>query len=191
MAAIQPNEYNADYFDGKLSATPHAEGYLDYSLHEHMLTEVENFTSKLNPSVLATKKVLEIGCAKGFLVQKLRDLGIDTYGIDVSQYAIDVSPSEVKPYISVGDVRDLSAYKSNEFDYLFSVRVLICLDPNELDSVIAEMNKISKNQIHIVDEPTYGDTNYYILQPLSWWAQKDFDKGTILISYQTEKRITI
>ena len=35
-----------------------------------------------------SQKVLEIGCAKGFLVKAFQDMGIDAIGIDISSYAI-------------------------------------------------------------------------------------------------------
>jgi len=38
------------------------------------------------------KKALDIGCAKGALVKALVDEGIDAVGVDVSEYAIGVSP---------------------------------------------------------------------------------------------------
>ena len=33
-------------------------------------------------------KVLDVGCGKGFLVKDLINLGIDAYGLDISEYAI-------------------------------------------------------------------------------------------------------
>src|ERR1700675_1482354 len=41
------------------------------------------------------KAVLDVGCAKGFLVEALRDRGVEAFGIDISPYAI----SEVRPDI--------------------------------------------------------------------------------------------
>jgi SAM-dependent methyltransferase len=33
-------------------------------------------------------RVLDVGCAKGFLVKDLLELGIDAFGVDVSEYAL-------------------------------------------------------------------------------------------------------
>ena len=41
------------------------------------------------------RRVLDVGCAKGFLVEALRDRGVEAFGIDVSEYAI----GEVRPDI--------------------------------------------------------------------------------------------
>lgn len=184
MAVIQPEEYNQNYFDGKLG-DPHPEGYWEYERSNWMDGELGRFLQGLNPAVLANKKVLELGCAKGFLVEDLRGYGVDAYGIDISQYAIDNAPTAVQSFASVGDIRDLSSYNNKEFDYVYSVRVLGCLDPNDLPVVIDEINRISKNQIHIIDEPSYGSTNYYNLQTKENWLNYSFPKNTRIYSYQT------
>jgi 2-polyprenyl-3-methyl-5-hydroxy-6-metoxy-1,4-benzoquinol methylase len=37
---------------------------------------------------LAPRRLLDAGCAKGFLVQQLRERGVEAFGIDISEYAI-------------------------------------------------------------------------------------------------------
>ena len=46
-------------------------------------------------------KVLDYGCAKGYLVRALRLLGINAFGVDISQYALDHCHESVKPYCSL------------------------------------------------------------------------------------------
>lgn len=136
-----------------------------------------------NKHQLKGKKVLEIGCAKGFLIKDLRDMGVDAWGIDVSQYAIDNCESEVAPYLKVGDVRTaLSQYKNREFDIVFSLRFLECISEEDLPNLISETNRISKFQFHGIDED--GNENFYLLNPLEWWIELPFVKGTLLFSNQ-------
>lgn len=182
---LLPSEYDESYFDGKNVAEPNPEGYHDYSLNDFFLADIQRFLAQFNPATLANKKVLEIGCAKGYLVQALRNAGVDAYGIDISEYAINSAPPEIQPYVSVGDVKDLSAYKNKEFDYVVTVRTLEVLDPADLNAAIDGISRISKSQIHIVDEPEYGDTVHYNFMTLAQWAALPFPRGTRLISYQT------
>ena len=45
-------------------------------------------------------RVLDVGCAKGFLVKDFLDLGIDAYGLDISEYALKNCEEEtVEDYI--------------------------------------------------------------------------------------------
>jgi GT2 family glycosyltransferase len=46
--------------------------------------------------------VLDAGCAKGFLVECLRDRGVEAYGIDISEYAISEVRADIQPYCRVG-----------------------------------------------------------------------------------------
>lgn len=186
MPTIQPNEYDVNYFDGKLG-NPHPGGYFDYNRNDWMNNEINKFISLLNPAVLANKKTLELGCAKGFLVEDLRNAGVDAYGIDISQYATENAPI---PQVTQGDARDLSAYSRNEFDILYSVRFLECLDPADIPQLVSDMSFIAKSQIHIIDEPTYGPTDYYNLQTKEAWLAYDFPKNTKIISFQTGEMVS-
>jgi cyclopropane fatty-acyl-phospholipid synthase-like methyltransferase len=187
MTVLQPSEYDISYFDGKLG-NPHPEGYFEYARSDWMSGEIERFLQGLNPAVLANKKVLELGCAKGFLVEDLRNLGVDAYGIDISQYAIDNTP--IPNYVTLGDCYDLSAYSNKEFDWVYSVRLLPCLDPNNIPNLIDDIKRIAKNQLHIIDEPSYGNTNYYNLQTKENWLDYSWPKGTKIVSYQTQEILT-
>ena len=52
-------------------------------------------------------KVLDVGCAKGFMLYDLSKLipGINLCGIDVSEYAISNAISEMKKFVQVGDAK--------------------------------------------------------------------------------------
>jgi len=42
------------------------------------------------------KSILDIGCAKGHFVYAFRELGVEAYGVDISEYAISQSPEIVR-----------------------------------------------------------------------------------------------
>jgi len=94
------DKYDCDYFEkgGKGSC------YLGYSedvVLSFWLSQLEYFI-KRSMSILRkplnSMKWLDIGCAKGYLVSELRRRCIEAYGVDISKYAIQQSPTEVKPY---------------------------------------------------------------------------------------------
>jgi cyclopropane fatty-acyl-phospholipid synthase-like methyltransferase len=196
MTILQPEEYDESYFDGSQTTYRHNAGYSSYkrwkrfdgenSLGEKWKDLAASFFSKHN---LQNKKVLEIGCAKGFLVKDLRGMGVDAYGLDVSQYAIDNCEDGVGQYLTVGDARTyLSSYKRNEFDAVFSLRFLECISESDLPDLISEMNRISKYQFHEIDiEP---NSDYYLVKSLSWWGDLDWDKGTILVARESGEILT-
>src|SRR5437868_9639087 len=57
----------------------------------------DEIISRVNP-----RTVLDVGCAKGFLVECLRDRGVDAFGFDISDYAIGEIRSDIKQFCWVG-----------------------------------------------------------------------------------------
>lgn len=192
MAVLEPGEYDISYFDGEETTYSHNAGYADYHkwyrINDDFVPHAESTGEywhdmakmlvtryNLNPNY----KVLEIGCAKGYVVEALRDEGIDAWGIDVSDYAISCAREDIKPYLRVGDIRTaLKDYKRNEFDVLFSRWTLECIDDTDLPELIADMNRISKLQIHAIDESIKPE--YYNRKLITEWQAMDFKTGTIL-----------
>src|SRR3990172_8225136 len=191
MAVLQPSEYDISYFDGKLGSYKHNAGYTSYDRwprisddfvpHNQSTGEYwKDLALRYNlDHVLQNKKVLEIGSAKGFVVEAMRDLGINAYGIDVSQYAYDCAREDIKPYLRVEDSRTaLVDYTNNEFAFLFSRWTLICFTDEELASMVIQMNRIARQQVHWIMET--GNTQYYNLKPVQTLIdQFNWKKGTI------------
>ena len=53
---------------------------------------------------LRPRRVLDAGCAKGFLVQQLRARGVEAYGIDISEYAISEVDDHVQDHCLVASL---------------------------------------------------------------------------------------
>lgn len=97
-------------------------------------------------------KVLDVGCAKGYLVYDLVNLGIDTYGIDISEYAIDSAPDEIQVRLYFGNAKDLNLYfTENEFDLVISINTVHCLPEDECREAIRKIQKIGKSAFITVD----------------------------------------
>lgn len=188
---LNPSEYDISYFDGKDAATRHNAGYGSYKRwnrndSEHFKDQAATFVNQYG----FTGKLLDIGCAKGFHVKDLRDLGVDAWGVDVSSYAIGEAEAAVAPYLTVADIRThIDTYSNKEWDVIFSSRVLCCFDEADLPDLISSMNAKSKQQVHIIDESP--NASFYIVHPLSWWADQGFAKGTRLVSNETGEVVVV
>ena len=195
MPVLQPTEYDASYFEGASQSLTHNAGYSDYSrvqynsrstrfvasLEESSGTVFGDMAIGLNVNGrFIGKKMLVVGCAYGYLVQKLRDLGVDAWGIDVSPFAIGQADPAVAPYLEVADARvKMQTYRRNEWDFVLSRWFLSCMSDTDLPSLITEMNRVTKNQIHIVN-PIVNPL-FYNQKTLLEWADLPFAVGTILI----------
>ena len=191
--ALTTAEYDDSYFDGKDATYQHNAGYSEYvrwkrkegenSLGEYWL----DYSSKLKEEFSLSGKVLEIGCAKGFVVEDLRSMGVNAYGLDVSEYAISKAVKKIKPYLYIGDARTyLVNFADEEFDVVFSLSTLECFTEAELPVLIAEMNRISKRQFHTLTVDL--NPKYYLSKDFDWWKGLDW-KNTELKKAQNKVRI--
>jgi SAM-dependent methyltransferase len=55
---------------------------------------------------IAPRRVLDAGCAMGFLVEALRRRGVEAYGVDVSAYAIAHVSNESRPFCRQANITD-------------------------------------------------------------------------------------
>ena len=192
MPVLKPEEYDISYFDGSKTSLKHNAGFAKYkrwhrfdgenSLGEYWKDRAANY---INHLAISGKKVLEIGCAKGFLVKDLRDVRVDAYGIDISQYAIDNCEDGMSPYLSVADGRDLSSYSRNEFDVVISLRFLECLTDAELTQFASDCSRITKKQVY-VNSSDRVNQNFYIYRTSDQLLTYPFPKGTVFAWYNDE-----
>jgi ubiquinone/menaquinone biosynthesis C-methylase UbiE len=124
------------------------------------------------------KSVLDVGCAYGFLVKRLRDKGIEAYGVDISQYAIDHAPQEVKPYLKVASAHDLP-FPDKSIDLIYCASVLEHIPEEFLDKVIAEFQRVAKRAILGIayKDPwsrldIHSDISHVTIHDEIWWRQK-------------------
>lgn len=72
-------------------------GDIPYERNDHWLVFFHNIADHIVRS-LRPRRVLDAGCAKGFLVEALWERGVETYGIDLSEYAISEVRLDMQPY---------------------------------------------------------------------------------------------
>lgn len=155
---IEAEKYDESFYNGRV--------YPDYSKFKHIHKKRAEYLVKLG----VTGKVLEIGCAYGYMVEELIKLGIDAKGIDVSEYAVSQSITNV----SVKNVKDLD-FNKEDFDYIVSYNCLDNVISDKEASLIAEILNSSKaKQIHIVVmEGDFGWERYIhqiILRDPAYWT---------------------
>lgn len=93
-------EFGQLYFDG-----PREYGYGGYYYDGRWKTVAEAIIIHFN--LKPGDKFLDIGCAKGFLVKDLISLGIDAYGLDISEYAMLNCEPEVIGRLHLGNAISL------------------------------------------------------------------------------------
>jgi len=94
--------------------------------------------------------VLDVGCAKGFMLHDMAELipGINVRGVDISEYAIENAIENMKPYLQVGNVVDLP-FETNSFDVVISITTIHNLGQDECAKSLQEIERISRGKSFI------------------------------------------
>tara|TARA_Y100001970_G_C14259265_1_gene878339 strand:+ start:9933 stop:10589 length:657 start_codon:yes stop_codon:yes gene_type:complete len=131
-------KYGREYFDG-----PREYGYGGYKYDGRWINVAKDIIKHFK--LIKGQKVLDVGCAKGFLVKDLFDLGIDAVGIDISDYAIKNSMSDIKNRIFKASADNLP-FKDDFFDAVISINTIHNLERERCKKSIEEMQRVSKNK---------------------------------------------
>jgi len=116
-------QFGKDFFDGDRKHGYGGFGYLPRFWQPVIPTFKEYFDLNQDSSVL------DVGCAKGFMIHDLSELipGITVKGIDISQYAIDNVIEDMKPHVQVANAMDLP-FPDNSFDVVISINTRLVGD---------------------------------------------------------------
>jgi SAM-dependent methyltransferase len=126
-----------------------------------------------NPS-----SVLDVGCARGLLVQAFSEQGVEAYGIDVSQHAIDTAHPDVAPRLSVGYVEKVTG----SWDLITCIEVLEHLAPTDAEQAIDAMC-VASDRVLLSSTPSHFEepTHINVREPAAWaasFAERGFFRRT-------------
>ena len=87
------------------------------------------------------KRVLDVGCAKGFMVKAFNEQGIEAWGVDVSEYALATGPEDIRKRLSRVDLnRDALPFADEYFDCVTFLGTIECLD--DYHKVLSEIRRV-------------------------------------------------
>lgn len=103
--------------------------------------------------------ILDIGCAKGFLLHDFKELmpNCTVAGIDVSDYAIDNAISSVKPFLKVANAERLP-YPDKSFDLVISINSIHNLPLERLEKALKEVERVSRGHSYITVDAWRNET---------------------------------
>jgi len=101
-------------------------------------------------NLTSNSSLLDVGCAKGFMLYDLTLLipNITVSGIDISEYAIENTVDEIKPFVSVANAKSLP-YDDNSFDVVISINTVHNLEREECAKALQEIERVSKGKSFI------------------------------------------
>lgn len=146
-AADLAKKWEFDYWDGDRRINYGGYKYMEGRWEKVAKVMIEHYGLKPGD------KILDIGCGKGFLLYDFTKVlpGIEVYGIDVSNYAIENSKEEIKDKLMLGNATSLP-FEDDYFDFVFSLNTFHNLECFDLFPALKEMERVGKSNKYICVE---------------------------------------
>lgn len=118
---------------------------------------------------------LDVGCAMGILVDNLRRKGKESFGVDVSEYAISSALHSVKRYVFVYDITSGQGFEQ-KFDLVTCVEVAEHLPSDLVGDFLDSLCSLS-DTIFFSSENNTSEPTHLSPRPLSYWIQEFYKRG--------------
>ncbi|MBE5870816.1 MAG: methyltransferase domain-containing protein [Lachnospiraceae bacterium] len=123
---------------------------------------------------LPVNTVLDAGCAVGYLVEGLRDRGVDAEGIDISEYALSCAREDIKPYCHLQSLTDPI---SKKYDLITCIEVMEHLKEDEIADAIDNLCNAS-DQILFSSTPfDYEEETHVSVHSPEYWVEQFAYRG--------------
>ena len=141
---------------------------IPYERTEHWLTFFDNIADRIVKE-LEPKSVLDAGCAWGFLVEALRNRGVEAWGIDISEYAISNVHESIKDYCQVGSIVEPF---DRRYDLIVNIEVLEHMQKAEAIKAI-ENFCLSSDRVLFSSTPfDYKEVTHINVQVPEYWSRE-------------------
>ena len=135
--------FGREYFDGDRT-----QGYGGYRYDGRWVAVARRLTEFYQ--IEAGHRILDVGCAKGFMLHDLRQVvpGVEVYGVDISEYAIRQSLDDVCCRLSIGSAEHLP-YPDDSFDLVVSINTIHNLPRDRCMEATREIQRVSRRYKYI------------------------------------------
>jgi ubiquinone/menaquinone biosynthesis C-methylase UbiE len=145
-------EFGKEFFDGDRR---HGYGGFNYS---------PRFWQPVIPTLLdhfgltGGSSLLDVGCAKGFMLHDLSELipGITVAGVDISDYAIERTIEDMRPHVEVADAKKLP-FDDDSFDVVISINTIHNLDRGDCAEALREIERVSRGKSFVTVDAYRND----------------------------------
>jgi ubiquinone/menaquinone biosynthesis C-methylase UbiE len=130
-------QYGRKFFDG-----PREQGYGGYRYDGRWRPVAEDFVRHFG--LKAGDRVLDVGCAKGFLVKDLMTAcpGLEAFGIDISEYALMHCEPEVVGRLHLGS-GDKLPFSDNSFAAVISLNTIHNFERHDAIRAVREVERLA------------------------------------------------
>jgi len=158
--------YGQEYFDG-----PREYGYGGYRYDGRWIPVARDIVAHfgLRPG----QRVLDVGCAKGFLVKDLLAAcpGLEAFGLDISEYALMHCEPEVVGRLHLGSCEHLP-FPDGSFDAVLSINTIHNCTRDGAIRALSEIQRLSRSRAFIQVDSYHDEAQRELF--LDWVLTAEF-----------------
>lgn len=119
---------------------------------------------------------LDAGCAIGLLVEALRDRGVDARGIDFSEFAVNHSREDIRPFLTVGSITEPL---DMHYDLITCFEVVEHMSAADAERAIVNLCAFT-DEILLTSTPLHHrDPTHTNIHPQEYWTERFARQGFI------------
>ncbi len=159
-------QYGQMYFDG-----PREYGYGGYRYDGRWIAVAQDIVDHF--ALKSGNRVLDVGCAKGFLVKDLMKVcpGLEVFGIDISEYALMHCEPEVVGRLHLGS-GDQLPFPDHSFDCVLSLNTIHNFLRDRAIQAMREIQRVSSGKAFVQVDSYYTPAQKELFE--SWVLTAEF-----------------
>jgi SAM-dependent methyltransferase len=146
--------YGGSYFGEGRDATGDRAGRSGYARYDRVASNAD-IAGWLLWRNFRVSNALDVGCATGFLVEVLRERGIDAEGCDVSPFAIDHAAPGAVGHVRVANLFAGLPWEDGRFELVTALEILEHLPPDRVGEALGELRRVCRGYLYATI-PSFG-----------------------------------
>ncbi len=145
-AVLNQRPVEAQHYDEEYFASDWREGGNRYDLETRRRIEARN--PELIRDVFAPRRVLDLGCGPGFLMQFLYELGVDVEGVDYAESSLTLAPPDMRERIRIGSITEPQV-EPRSFDLVICREVLEHMTVIQVQETVQQICRASSRFAYV------------------------------------------
>src|SRR5438309_1059081 len=117
---------------------------------------------------IAPHTVLDVGCAMGYLVEALRERGVEAWGIDTSEYAIAHAREAVHEHCKVGSILEPFPRR---YDLITCIEVVEHLPEQDAEAAIKNLCDHADDILFTSTPSDFAEETHVNVRPPEYWPE--------------------
>lgn len=114
------------------------------------------------------RSALDVGCAMGYVVEALRELGLDAEGTDISQWATDHAAPGAQGHLFWGNLLHRLPVPDGRYEVVTALETLEHLPPEDVPEALRELRRVTGAYL-VATIPSFGPNEH---GPGGWFDKK-------------------